>query len=89
MITAITLNESARKFEAELRKVAETSVEAKDLLLQIEPFITEAKSVGSISNFNFRRLRFDRLFIDGPLADNINLANAYAKFSNQFEGLDV
>lgn len=89
MITVETLKYSARNFQAELCEAAETSDEAKKLLRQMEPFIVEACTIVSISEFTFCRLRFDRPFFDGPLADNNKLANAYAKFSNQFEGLEV
>ena len=88
MITAEALKESARKLEAELWKASQTSTEATILLQQIAPFIAEAYSVTSISTFPFRRLRFDHPFIEGSLADNVQLSNAYANFANQFEGLE-
>lgn len=89
MITEETLKRSAEALETELNYAAKNSEEARELISQLEPFISEAKAVVSITDFGFRRLRFDRPFIEGPLAENHGLSNAYAKFANQFEGLEV
>ncbi|MGB0204311.1 MAG: hypothetical protein ACPF9K_04575 [Neptuniibacter sp.] len=89
MITKDAIKKSAQAFEEELVLAARSSTEAKALLPQLQPFIDEAKEIGCISDFQFRRLRFDHPFIDGPLADNIKLSDKYANFANLFEGIEV
>jgi len=89
MITADSLKQSAKLFEAKLNKAAKNNKEAEELLLQVKLLIDEAKQVTSITDFKFRRLRFGHVFLEGQLGNDISLFNAYATFANQFEGLGV
>jgi hypothetical protein len=89
MITEVTLRNSAEAIEAELTKIAKRDTEAKAILKQMQPYIDEAKSVLSIDDFEFRRLRFDYPLIDGVMADYDVAAILYSRFANQFEGLLV
>ncbi len=35
------------------------------------------------------RIRLDRLFVEGDLANNVELADCYSRFANLAEGLEV
>ena len=89
MVTEKTLKKSAIALENGLQRLAVNNKNAANLLTQIGPYIEKAKNVSEIEKFEFERLRFDYLFIEGPFSDDSEISELYSEFANQFEGLDI
>jgi len=81
------LKNEAILLEQLLNQEVATSENAIVALRELEGVFKHIKSMGQYAVIG--RIRLDRLFIEGDLANNIQLADCYSRFANLAEGLEV
>ncbi len=81
------LKEEATLLESLLIKESSNSEEAKQLLNELQSVFTQVRTMASYQLIG--RLRYDRLFMEGELANNTQLADCYCRFANLAEGIEV
>ncbi|MBV1790846.1 hypothetical protein KQ940_22520 [Marinobacterium sp. D7] len=81
------LKSEAVSLEQLLKQEAASSENAALALKELEGIFNQVKSMDSYAILG--RIRLDRLFIEGDLANNVQLADCYSRFANLAEGLEV
>ena len=81
------LKSEALLLEQLLLKEAASSEDATVALRELEDIFNRVKSMDSYQIIG--RIRLDRLFIEGNLANNAQLADCYSRLANLAEGLEV
>ena len=81
------LKTEAQLLEQLLRQESSSSKNAVIVLKELESIFNQVKSMTQYSVLG--RIRLDRLFIEGDLANNNELADCYSRFANLAEGLEV
>jgi hypothetical protein len=81
------LKKEAQSLEQLLKKESGSSENAVVALKELEGIFNQVKNMTQYAVLG--RIRLDRLFIEGDLASNIELADCYSRFANLAEGLEV
>ncbi|MBN1006544.1 hypothetical protein [Amphritea pacifica] len=81
------LKTEAKSLEQLLKQEAVSSENAVVALNELEVIFNQVKSMNQYAVLG--RIRLDRLFIEGDLANNMELSDCYSRFANLAEGLEV
>ncbi|EGQ7964899.1 TPA: hypothetical protein I7678_11205 [Vibrio vulnificus] len=81
------LKTEVQLLEQILKQESSSSENAVVALKELEGVFNQVKSMNQY--YVLGRIRLDRLFIEGDLANNIELADCYSRFANLAEGLEV
>ena len=81
------LKNEAQWLEQLLIQESGSSENAVVALKELEDIFNQVKNMTHYAVLG--RIRIDRLFIEGDLANNVKLADCYSRFANLLEGLEV